>query len=97
MHMGEKGNLTSDELSAAMAQGSSAMTATAGQVGDAVTTVVTDGGTTVVKTASSLGEKLADKGIGIGGDEIHERLKKTRATGRPEVETDAPAESPDPE
>ena len=81
--MGEKGNVTSDELSSLMEHGS-AVSAVAGNAGDAVTTVVTGGGTTVV-TAASIGEKLIDKTIGLGGDEIHERLKDDqghRSTGR---------------
>ena len=89
--MGEKGNVTSDELSSLMEHGSAA-SAAAGNAGDAVTTVVTGGGTTVV-TAASIGEKLIDKTIGLGGDEIHERLKETRATGQPDPKPDPPAES----
>jgi hypothetical protein len=93
--MGEKGNVTSDELSTLMEHGS-AVTAAAGNTGDAVTTVVAGGSTTVV-TAASIGEKLIDKTIGLGGDEIHARLKETRSTGTSKAKGNAPAGSPEPE
>ena len=79
--MGEKGNVTADELSASMAGGATAVTAVGGQAGDAVTTVVSGGGTTVV-TAASLGEKIVDKTIGLGGDEIQQKLRETRKRSR---------------
>jgi len=90
--MGEKGNVTSDELSTLMEPGS-AVTVAADQTGDAVTTVVSGGGTTVV-TATALGEKLVDKTIGLGGDEIHQGLKDTRDNAKSRArDEDPPAEA----
>jgi len=76
--MGEKGNMTSSELTSMLeGQGGSAA-AVVGTAGDTVTTVTTGSGTTVIDTATTLSEKLVDKGIGIGGDEAKDRLKDRR-------------------
>ena len=75
--MGEKGNMTSSELSSMLAgQGGSDPAVVGG--GESVTTVMAAQGTTVIDTASSLGEKLVDKGIGISGDEARDRIKERR-------------------
>jgi hypothetical protein len=76
--MGEKGNMTSSELTSMLAGQGGSAAAVVGTAGDTVTTVMTGSGTTVIDTASSLGEKLVDKGIGIGGDEARERIKERR-------------------
>ena len=76
--MGEKGNMTSSELTSMLAGQGSGVAAFVGTAGDSVTTVMTGSGTTVVETASSLGEKLLDKGIGISGDEARDRIKERR-------------------
>jgi hypothetical protein len=93
--MGEKGNLTSDELSSMLGSQVSGAAALVGSAGDAVTTVVSDGDTTVVQTASSLGTKIADKTIGLGGDEIRDRIKERRENkpAPDEATTPPPAES----
>ena len=80
--MGEKGNMTSSELTSMLeGQGGSAA-AVVGTAGDTVTTVTTGSGTTVIDTATTLSEKLVDKGIGIGGDEARDRLKDRRDSPR---------------
>ena len=88
--LGEKGNLTSDELSSMLGSQVSGAAALVGNAGDAVTTVVSDGDTTVVKTASSFGTKLADKTIGLGGDEIRDRIKERRENRQAPDETETP-------
>jgi hypothetical protein len=76
--MGEKGNMTSSELTSMLAGQGGSAAALVGTAGESVTTVMTGSGTTVIDTASSLGEKLVDKGIGIGGDEARDRIKERR-------------------
>jgi hypothetical protein len=73
--MGEKGNMTSGELSGLLD-----VQAGAGALGAAgeATTVVASGGTTLVQTASGLGTKLVDKAIGVSGDEARDRIKEGR-------------------
>jgi hypothetical protein len=89
--MGEKGNMTSSELTSMLAEQGGTAAAMVSTAGDTVTTVMTGSGTTVIDTASSLGEKLLDKGIGIGGDEARDRLKERRESqsmqGDPSTET----------
>jgi hypothetical protein len=76
--MGEKGNMTSSELTSMLAGQAGGAAAIVGTAGESVTTVMTGAGTTVVGTASSLGEKLVDKGIGLGGDEARDRMRERR-------------------
>ncbi len=75
--MGEKGSLTSDELAGVLEGKSvSALAGAAGAAAPGVTTVVTDGGTTIISAASSLGEKIVDKAVDVSGDSVAERLKR---------------------
>jgi hypothetical protein len=92
--MGEKGNMTSSELTSMLeGQGANAA-AIVGTAGETVTTVVTGSGTTVIDTASSLGEKIIDKGIGISADEARDRMKERRELRATESDVAGPAPSP---
>ncbi len=94
--MGEKGNMTSSELTSMLeGQGGSAA-AVVGTAGDTVTTVTTGSGTTVIDTATTLSEKLVDKGIGIGGDEARDRLKDRRDSRSMQPDASPPATSDEP-
>ena len=96
--MGEKGNMTSSELTSMLAGQGGGAAAVVGTAGESVTTVMTGSGTTVIDTASSLGEKLVDKGIGIGGDEARDRIKERRESRarQPEENSDEDTEPPRP-
>ena len=77
--MGEKGTMTSGELSALRDAGDVAVAVgtTTGAAAGSVTTVLADGATTVVSTGASLAEKVAD-------NEVARRL-------RPDGSGDAPS------
>ena len=84
--MGEKGTMTSGELSALRDAGDVGVavgTSTGGAAGS-VTTVLADGATTVISTGASLAEKVADKAVDLSGDELARRL-------RPDGSADAPS------
>ena len=87
--MGEKGNMTSSELTSMLAGQGGTAAAVVGTAGESVTTVMTGSGTTVIDTASSLGEKILDKGIGIGGDEARDRMKERRESRANEADASA--------
>ena len=90
-HMGEKGNMTSSELTSMLAGQGGGAAALVGTAGDTVTTVMTGSGTTVIDTASSLGEKLVDKGIGISGDEARDRIRERRESRAMHADDPSPA------
>ena len=83
--MGEKGALTSGELTDMLDQAAGS-TAAVGPV----TTVVSDGTTTVISAATGLADKIVDKSVDVAGDEAAERLKHRREGSGP---SDAPGSS----
>jgi len=83
--MGEKGNLTSEELLAVTSSATepSGMGAVVAGAGTTVTAVFQE-------TAGSLKDKVVDKGLDAGITEAQQRLKERRAAKTPEGTDPAP-------
>ncbi|MEO7131332.1 MAG: hypothetical protein ABIZ07_08165 [Dermatophilaceae bacterium] len=82
--------MTSSELSALRDVGAAAAVAAPAAAGS-VTTVLTDGATTVISAGASLAEKVADKAVDISGDEVALRLHTADPTSDPTDPTDQEA------
>lgn len=88
--MGEKGTMTSGELSALrdVTGAAGAVAAAAPAAAGSVTTVLTEGATTVIATGASMAEKVADKAVDMSGDEVARRLHNSDTTPGPTGRTD---------
>lgn len=94
--MGEKGNITSDELASVLSSQAGTVTAAVSGAGQSVTSAATaavsEGGRSLADRAAAfggtLGNKVVDETLGVASTEAKERLHDRRQPTTPDTTTD---------